>query len=96
MLSTVAPGFHMWATFAFIVVLIALYVGERLSIEVSSAVCLAAIITLFHLFPLAGSDGENLLDAPTLLAGFGNPALVTVLSLIVVGQADVAGTDGPS
>ena len=36
MLSTVAPGFHMWATFAFIVVLIALYVGERLSIEVSS------------------------------------------------------------
>lgn len=90
MLSTFAPSFHMWATFAFIVVLMGLYIWGRLPIEVSSALCLGAMITVFHFFPLSGPADQNLLGAHALIAGFANPALMTVLSLIIIGQALVS------
>lgn len=81
------PGFHMWATFAFITVLITLYIWERLPIILSSLLCLGAMTLVFHFVPLAGPKGTNVLDPHQMLAGFANPALVTVLSLIIIGQA---------
>lgn len=84
---TFEPGFHMWATFAFTLVLITLYIWERLPIILASTLCLGAMALTFHAFPLIGPNGTNLLDPHRLLAGFGNPALVTVLSLIIIGRA---------
>ncbi|NQW00158.1 MAG: SLC13 family permease [Rhodospirillales bacterium] len=90
LLPTLAPSFHMWVTFAFVAALIVFYIWERLAIEVSSALCLAVMIVVFHVVPLRGPNMQNLLDAHTLLAGFGNPALITVLSMIIIGQALVS------
>lgn len=81
------PGFHMWATFAFIAVLITLYIWERLPIVLSSTLCLGGMALTFHFFPLAAPNGSNLLDPYRLLAGFASPALITVLTLIIIGQA---------
>lgn len=88
--STLASAFHMWATLGILTLLIGLYIWERLSIEMSSILCLALIITLFHLVPLPGPDSPNLLNASLLLSGFSNPALITVLSMIIIGQALVS------
>ena len=41
---------------------------------------------LFHANPVPGTDGRNLLDAGTLLAGFANPALLAVVGLLVMGE----------
>ncbi|MTI08437.1 SLC13 family permease [Curvivirga aplysinae] len=79
--------FHMWVTFAAIAIVILLFIYETLSIEITSVLSIAALVAIFHLFPLHGEDGQNLLDAHALLSGFANPALITVISLIIVGRA---------
>jgi di/tricarboxylate transporter len=75
-------NFAMWATFVIIFCTIIGYALERLSIE---AVSLASIGAFLLLFAVAG-DGDTLAPAQ-LVAGFANPALVTVLALLVIGQA---------
>ncbi|HCQ82406.1 MAG TPA: SLC13 family permease, partial [Rhodobiaceae bacterium] len=77
---------HMWLTFAVIVGAMLLYVTEMVAIEMTSLLALVAMILLFTVFPQIGPDGSNLLDATTLLSGFGNPALITVMALLVMAQ----------
>ena len=82
----VDPTLQMWATFALIVVALGFYMFERIPLEVTSLLVVAALLVLFNLFPLADADGTNLLGPRRLLEGFANPALITVLALLVVGQ----------
>ena len=78
------PIWQMWATFAIVLVAIVIYASERLAMEITSAGILATLLVLFHFAPVGAE--RNLLDAPALLAGFANPALITILALIIVGQ----------
>lgn len=78
--------FHMWLTFAVIAGAMVLYVTEFVAIEMTSLLALVAMLLLFTVFPQIGPDGTNLLDATALLAGFGNPALITVMALLVMAQ----------
>ncbi|TVR80188.1 MAG: SLC13 family permease [Rhodospirillales bacterium] len=82
----VDPSFHMWATFAVIVVTLVFYATEKAPMEVISMGAVAALLLLFQIFPLPGPEQENLLSPYRLLQGFANPALVTVLALLVMGQ----------
>ena len=66
--------------------LIFAYVTEIVPIEVSSLALVSVLLLLFSFWPVQGPDGENLLDARELLAGFGNPALIAVLALLMVGD----------
>lgn len=84
-----AAEFQMWVTFAVIVAAFALYAWERISIEITSLGVLCVLMIFFHVFPVADGAERNLLGADVLLAGFGNPALITVLSLLVIGQGMV-------
>ena len=81
--------FHMWGTFAIIVAALAMYASERWPLEVTSFVTVCVLLLFFHFFPVPGPKGRNLLDAARLLQGFANPALVTVLALLVIGQGMV-------
>lgn len=77
--------FHLLATFAIIGVTIVAYVSERFSMEAVSLGSLAVLLVTFGLFPYVDPDGQAL--TPThLLAGFSNPALATVMALLIVGQ----------
>ncbi|MFN0263421.1 SLC13 family permease [Tepidamorphus sp. 3E244] len=76
---------HMWAAFAIIAVAMVGFTLERIAIEITALATVVALITLFTLFPLPGPGGV-LVSPEVLLAGFANPALITVLSLLVVGQ----------
>src|SRR5690606_31588884 len=81
--------FHIWAVFALIIVAIVLFANERIDLEISSLVILSVLLLLFYLFPLENVAGENLLPVSKLLAGFADPALITVIALLVVGQGVV-------
>ena len=78
--------FQMQATFVVIVVALALYMRERVPLELTSLGVVCALMILFHFAPVAGPDGANLLDAKRLLEGFANPALIAVLALLVIGE----------
>jgi di/tricarboxylate transporter len=83
------PQYLSWATLLLTAAAIALYSIEAVPVEITSMAVISVLLVLFYVFPMPGPDGHNLLDAPHLLAGFGNPALIAVLALLVVGQGVV-------
>ncbi|MDH5188291.1 MAG: SLC13 family permease [Rhodospirillaceae bacterium] len=83
-----AYTFEMWVTFAIIAGTFALYAWERISIEVISLGVLCVLMVFFTFFPVGG-QGAGSLSPEVILAGFANPALITVLALLVVGQGMV-------
>lgn len=78
-------SFQMWCTFALIAGAIVFYAGEWLMLEQVSVALIVALLLLFHFWPLT-DGGVMLLDERGLLAGFADPALFSVLGLLVVGQ----------
>ncbi len=82
----VIPIFLMVATFTVILGALALFMVERIAMELTSLGVIAVFLVFFHFFPVSGPDGKNLLDAARILEGFANPALITVLALLVIGQ----------
>ncbi|MCG6857865.1 MAG: SLC13 family permease [Salaquimonas sp.] len=72
----------MWATFAIIAVTILCYAVEKWPIEAVALASLGAFLLLFSVVAPGGGP-----EPGALVAGFANPALVTVLALLIVGQA---------
>lgn len=81
-LQSVAAEPAMWATFAVIALMIAAYAVDTLPIEAVSITTIALLLALFAVLPAADPP-----EPGELVAGFANPALITVLALLVVGQA---------
>lgn len=77
--------FHIWATYLIILLSIVAYASDRFSLEMVALASLAAFLGLFSIFPYSGEEAEALTPA-ALLSGFANPALATVLALLIVGQ----------
>ncbi len=86
MLETGGEFIQMAAVFALIVVALAFYATEKLSYEMTSLGVICALLLLFHFMPASGADGVNLMGPGRILSGFANPALITVLALLVIGD----------
>lgn len=71
----------VWLVLGLVVLAVILYVWEPVGLEVTSAGILAALLVLGQTPLLPG------LGVDETLAGLGNPALITVLALLVVGEA---------
>ncbi len=85
-----APDAH--AIGAMVLTLSALFLFSRqwLSLESSGLATITALIIGFELFPYSGTKGP--LGANDFLAGFGNPALITIVALLICSKAlDVTG-----
>jgi di/tricarboxylate transporter len=78
---------QMWATFAVIGVATVLFALERAAVEVIALGVIIALLLLFYLFPVTGPAGLPVVTPEDILAGFANPALITILALLVIGQA---------
>ena len=76
----------MVLTFAVIIATIVLYAMERVPIEIVSLGSVATLIVIFTLFPTTNGSG-GIIGPTDFLAGFANPALITVLCLLVIGQS---------
>jgi di/tricarboxylate transporter len=73
-------------TLAVIVAALALYMLERVTLELTSLGVICVLLVFFHFNPVADASGANLLDPTRLLAGFANPALLTVVALLIMGE----------
>lgn len=81
-----ASALQLWITFAIIGVAIGSYVSERISMELTSVLVIVGLLIFFEFNPLPLDGQSNVLDAPSLLSGFANPALITIIALLVIGQ----------
>ena len=79
------PDAHGLAVLALVAVALVLFARERLPIETSSLLVLAALVLGFQIFPYE-RDGEALRTADFFM-GFGHEALVTVCCLMIMGRA---------
>ncbi len=85
-MEAAAPMLQMWLTFGVIFAAIFAYSSDRIPLEISSIATVAILLLMFQIFPVMDPSGETLLGPTEILKGFSDPALFTVLSLLVVGQ----------
>jgi len=84
-----AVDLQMWITLALVLITIVAFALERLPLEVTAASLIAVLMIVFHFLPVLDGNGENQLNAAKILGGFANPGLITVIALLVVGEAMV-------
>ncbi|MEX0298128.1 MAG: SLC13 family permease [Kordiimonas sp.] len=85
-MDLVEPTLQMWLTFAIVVGAIIAYAYDRIPLEISSITTVALLLFVFEILPLYGAEGAKLLTTRELLQGFADPALITIMALLVVGQ----------
>ncbi len=83
------PVLHMWLVLGIVVVAMVLYATDVFPMEVTSVGVISLLLLLFFLMPYQNSETGGGVDTSLLLEGFANPALITVIALLVVGQAVV-------
>ncbi|MCF8474503.1 MAG: SLC13 family permease [Emcibacter sp.] len=80
---------QMWLTFGIIMGAIIFYALDNIPMEITSLGAVSLLLILFHFIPIIDDTGTNILNFKNLLAGFSDPALITVLALLVIGQGMV-------
>ena len=84
-MDTVIPDYHGIAVLALTGVALILFTRDKIPLESTSFVVLLLLLGGFQLFPYPQSgDTFGRLD---FFAGFGNEALITICSLMIIGQA---------
>ena len=79
--------FQMLTVFLTLGVALYYYASEKASVEITSALVLVFLMVFFYAFPVVDEFGEPTLTVSSILAGFSNPALITVFSLMIIGEA---------
>jgi di/tricarboxylate transporter len=84
---------RMWAVLAGVCVAIVFYCWEKFALELVSGAIVCAALLFFHLF-----GGPEAPDSGDILSGFANPALITIMALLIVGQGvfHTGALDGPT
>lgn len=83
------PSLQMWLTFALIATGIFFYILDKFPMELVSLGIIVSLLLLFQIIPVTDASGETVLGPRALLAGFADPALISILSLLVVGHGMV-------
>lgn len=76
---------HAAGVMVVVVLALCLFSSSRISMQSSGLAVLTALVVGFELFPYSDADGE--LRPADFLAGFGNPALVTIVALLICSKA---------
>ena len=87
----------MWASLLAVVAAIILYMMDRWSMEVVSVGIITGLLILFTIPGAVGADGDPITPGE-LFSGFANPALITIMALLVVGQGlfQTGALEGPT
>ena len=86
MIESIAVEFSMWLSIAIVIVAIILYINDRIPMELTSIGIITVLLVAFSL-PFVGGADHTPVGSEALLKGFGNSALITIMALLVVGQA---------
>ena len=97
MTAEILAHWPMWASLAAVAITIVFYMLDRWSMELVSVSIIAALLVLFSLPGATAYDGSPISSAD-LLMGFANPALITIMALLVVGQGlfQTGALEGPT
>jgi di/tricarboxylate transporter len=87
----------MWASLLVVAVTIVFYMLDRWSMELVSISVIAGLVLLFSLPGATAYDGTEI-SLSVLISGFANPALITIMALLVVGQGlfQTGALEGPT
>jgi len=85
-MELVEPTIQMWLTFAIVIGAIVAYASDKIPLEISSIATVALLLFVFEVAPLYTEDGVRAVTGRGLLMGFADPALITIMALLVVGQ----------
>jgi di/tricarboxylate transporter len=72
---------RVWATLLGVCIAIVFYCWEKYALELVSASIIASLLLFFHFF-----GGETGPSAGDILLGFANPALISIMALLIIGQ----------
>ena len=78
------PDAHGTAALALTLVALILFSRDRIPLETSAMIILAALVLIFELFPY--SRAGEVIDAKDFFMGFGNEALITIAALMIAGK----------
>lgn len=81
-----ASPWQMWASLAILLMAIAAFISERFTMELVSIATVAAYLLLFELAPLRNEAGAQIISTATILEGFADPALLAIMSLLMLSQ----------
>lgn len=84
--ATSVQNWLMWGTYAIIAVAMVSYALEHIALEVTSLFVLIGLLVMFHIPTWINPQTPAVIGPVELLAGFGNPALIAVIALLVMGQ----------
>lgn len=79
--------YHTYFTLIVIALAILSYVFEKISLELTSLFVISTFMIFFHFFPLNDAGGNNALSTNSFLLGFADPSLITIVSMLIIGQA---------
>lgn len=96
-MSEVLSQWPMWLSLLIVLGAILAYMTDRWSMELTSIAIIASLVILFQIPGAKDYTGEPLAVAD-LFMGFGNPALITIMALLVVGQGlfQTGALEGPT
>ena len=91
-------AWQMWAILGGLLIAVALFIWDRFPIEMVSAGIVALLLLFFNLFPVELAGQEDVNWSARMLSGFANPALFTILCLLIVGQGifQTGAMEGPT
>ena len=97
MIADLSANWPMYVTVIIVVLAIVFYMRDSMPMELISVGIIAALLLLFYVVDRTTPNSESV-STEALLAGFGNPALITIMALLVVGQGlfQTGALDGPS
>ena len=79
-------NFYMWAVFALTIITMILYSLDKIKMEIISLFAIVVLLLLFQGSPILGTSSGNAVNINLLLQGFANPALIALMSLLVIGH----------
>ena len=78
--------FYMWAVFALTILTMILYSLDKIKMEIVSLFAIVVLLLLFQGSPILGTSSGSAININLLLQGFANPALIALMSLLVIGH----------
>ena len=85
-MDVVTLTLHSYGVIAIIVLALFLYAKDTVPMELTAIGVMIALMLLFYFAPLTDERAQPLLSNSEILAGFANPAVITVVALLIMGQ----------
>ena len=82
-------NYLVYFSIIFVIASVVFYAIDKWSIVYKSVLILSFLLIFFSIFPFLDSDNNNLLGPKAILSGFSNLTLITVCSLLILGQGIV-------